>query len=96
MNLYHLSSLLRQLIKALQKINHRWRFKIENMCNMDIFIRNMLSFLKESSRLQILHIDGAEFYANNEGLKSFKGKSIASSQLRQFIKVLEKCNHRWR
>ena len=50
---------------------------------------NMLSFLKESSRLQILHIDGAEFYANNEGLKSFKGKSIASSQLRQLIKVLK-------
>ena len=59
------------------------------MCNMDIFIRNMLSFLKESSRLQILHIDGVEFYANNEGLKSFKGKSIASSQLRQLIKVLK-------
>ena len=66
------------------------------MCNMDIFIRNMLSILKESSILQILHIDGAEFYANNEGLKSFKGKSIASSQLRQLIKVLKKCNHRWR
>ena len=54
------------------------------MCNMDIFIRNMLSSLKESRRLQILHIDGAEFYANNEGLKSFKGMSIGklSSQIR--------------
>ena len=56
----------------------------------------MLSILKESSILQILHIDGAEFYANNEGLKSFKGKSIASSQLGQLIKVLQKCNIRWR
>ena len=60
MDLYHLSSLLRKLIKALQKFNH------------------------------ILHIDGAEFYANNEGLKSVKGKkSIVSSQLRQLIKVLK-------
>ena len=46
------------------------------MCNMDIFIRNMLSILKESSILQILHIDGAEFHANNEGLKVSKGRVL--------------------
>ena len=63
---------------------------------MDIFIRDMLSISKESSILLILHIDGAEFYANNEGLKSFKGKRIVSSQLRQLIKVLQKCDDRWR
>ena len=46
------------------------------MRNMDIFIRNMLSILKESSILQILHIDGAEFNANNEGLKVSKGRVL--------------------
>ena len=64
------------MIKALQKSIIDGANKIENMCNMDIFIRNMLSILKESSILQILHIDGAEFNANNEGLKVSKGRVL--------------------
>ena len=50
--------------------------KIENVCSTDIVSRNLPSFLKERNRLQKLHIDGTEFYANNKGSKSFKGKSL--------------------
>ena len=47
-----------------------------NMVNVDTFSRNMLSFLKESISLLKLHIDGAYFYANYKGCKSFKGMSF--------------------
>ena len=49
--------------------------KVENVDSNYIVSLNMHSFLKESSRLQILHIDGAEFYANNKESKSFKARS---------------------
>ena len=46
------------------------------MQNKDLIIKNMLSFLQESSRLKKIHIDGIDFYLNYEGCKSCKGKNI--------------------
>ena len=49
--------------------------KVESLLITDAMSSNVLSFLKESTRLLKLHIDGADFYANNKESKSFKGKN---------------------
>ena len=46
--------------------------KVEYLWNTDEVSRNVLSFLKESTRLLKLHIDGADFYANCRGWKKFQ------------------------
>ena len=49
--------------------------KVENLLITDAMSSNVLSFLKESTRVLKLHIDGADFYANNKESKSFKARS---------------------
>ena len=51
--------------------------KVESLLITDAMSSNVLSFLKENTRLLKLHIDGAEFMQDVKGEKSFKGKSIA-------------------
>ena len=41
--------------------------KVESLLITDNMSSNVLSFLKESTRLLKLHIDGADFYANCKG-----------------------------
>ena len=41
--------------------------KVESLLITDAMSSNVLSFLKESTRLLKLHIDGADFYANCRG-----------------------------
>ena len=51
--------------------------KVESLLITDAMSSNVLSFLKESTRLLKLHIDGTDFYANCKRMKKvLKGREL--------------------
>ena len=51
--------------------------KVESLLNTDNMSSNMLSFFRQSSKLQILHIDSDDFFPKCKGWKSKTTAEIA-------------------
>ena len=58
---------IRQIEICRKKLVEDGADKVESLLITDNTTSNVLSFLKESTRLLKLHIDGADFYANCKG-----------------------------